>query len=200
MAHTRIHGNLQALNRTLEELKDYTHTYTFRGTVPHGWQNRIIKRKLETLSKYLDNLREIELANTIPEVGDAVHRVQDLLEKIEQEAEETVYSPTDPAVLTDDPPIKTYVYSARNNLDGINSALELNPKEIAKNVYGARHPSPEGLEEEFLDMLSEAQAQRMASQRARSRKRRRTTKKKRRKKTKRKHHKRRSRKTKHRRK
>ena len=139
MAHTRIHSNLQALNRTLEELKDYIHTYTFEGTEPHGWQHRIIKLKLETLEKYLDHLREIELANTIPEVGDAVHRVQNLLEKIEQEAEEREYSPTDPLVLTDDPPVKSYVHSARNNLDSIISALELNPKEIAKNVFSIRH-------------------------------------------------------------
>lgn len=142
MAHTRIHQNLQGINRTLKELKDYTHTYTFEGTEPHSWQHKIIKGRLNVLDNYLDNLREIELANTIPEVGDVVHRVQNLLEKIEQEAEERGYSPSDHAVLTDEPPVKAYVQSARNNLDSIISALELNPKEIAKNTlnnFAGRH-------------------------------------------------------------
>lgn len=167
MAHRRIHNNLQALNRTLEELKDNVHRYTRGGTVPHGWQNRNVKRTLDTLHRYLDNLREIETANRIPEVGDVIQKVENLLEKIEQEAQERGYSPTDPAVLTDDPPVKTYVHSTRNNLDDIISLLELNPREIAKNVYGDIHSPPEGLSEDFLDMLTRAQTQRMPSQRAR---------------------------------
>ena len=160
-----MHDKIQGLNRILEELKQYIHTVD-DGTEAHGWQNRIVKRKLDNLYRYLINIRDIELRNRIPEVGEFIQRVQNLLEKIEQDAEEKEYSPTDPLVLTDEPPVKTYVRSAINNLDNIILALELNPREIAKNVYTARH-SPTGIDDDFLDMIARIQTQRMPSQRAR---------------------------------
>ena len=142
MEHFRLHQSLQGINRTLNDLQESINTDTFEDTAPHGWQHRLVENKINALHRYLRTLQESELGNTYPEIRETVHKVYEVIDKIEEDAEDREHTPMDLEWLGDRTPVKGYVYSARDNLNNIKGLSELNPKEIAKNVYSARYDSP----------------------------------------------------------
>ena len=116
MAQMRIHQNLQAINRILEEVKEVSNRPVA------DWHNANLRLALRHLKRYSRTAREEEFGNTIPEIAQHIEKLDELLENIEADAQGIHFR-----------------NAFRANLDNLEN-LNVNFKEVAKNTLnsGAR--------------------------------------------------------------
>lgn len=122
MAQLRIHQNLQAINRILAEVKDIANQPFV------GWHNANLRLQLGHLKDYSRRARDEEFGNTIPEVAQHIEKLEDLIERVEGDAQGIHFRNA----------FRAHLGSLEN--------LDVHFKEIAKNVLntGARRRRTRG--------------------------------------------------------
>ena len=110
MAQMKIHQNLQGINRLLDQVKDITNRPF------EEWHNHNLRLALRDLKKYMETARNEEFGNTMPEIAQHIEKLEDLIKKVEIEANGVHF--------------RNAFMINLNNLDNLN----LDFKEVAKNT------------------------------------------------------------------